>query len=135
MVPMLEYLVIAVATLCFLYYLGTRSARQLEQFFPGFPGPKPWAFIGNTLDFIKTKAQLHLYFDEKVKEYGRLFSISSRGLPALVVSDPEMIKDILVKRFDCFQDRPVSVLKIAYSLRLCYLEPLDKSILNFCCLL
>ena len=117
----LVYGALAIATLCFLCFLGTRDARKLESFFPGLPGPKPWAFIGNLPDLIKCKGQLHLYFEEKTKEYGRLFSLSFGGTPALCVSDPEMIKDILVKRFDFFQNRPVSLVTIFNTIELVFM--------------
>lgn len=73
------------------------------------PGPKPLPFIGNAFDMIKTKGQLHLQFDDYYTKYGRLFTVcilSSK--PSIVVSDLEMLKEIFVKEFQSFHDRPVS---------------------------
>ena len=36
--------------------------------------------------------------------------------PCLMVTDVEMLKEILVKQFDCFMDRPVSLLDERMSL-------------------
>lgn len=101
------YIAIFIISVVCLYYLGTRSARKLEETFPGLPGPKPWPFISHMPAILKVKGQLHLFLEEEKKKHGRLYSMTFGGSPALVVSDPEMIKDILVKRFDCFHDRSV----------------------------
>jgi hypothetical protein len=92
-----------------LYWYGARKARLLEATFPGMPGPKPLPFINNVLDLITAKGQIHLHFDRYYKKYGKLFSVNFFGSPGLVISDPEMIKDVLVKNFENFHDRPVSI--------------------------
>lgn len=92
----------------FLYRFGTMHARRLANKFPNIPGPKPWPFIGDLPSVIQAKGQIHILFDGYYREYGRLFKADFFGLPGLVVSEPEMLKDILVKRFECFHDRPVS---------------------------
>lgn len=103
------YIALFAAVVAILYYYGTKGARKLEAAFPGLPGPKPWPFIGNIPDFLKMKGQLHLYFDMNFKKYGRLYAMSFVGAPTLVTTDPEMIKETLVKQFECFHDRPVSL--------------------------
>lgn len=84
-----------------------RRSRVLEAV-GDLPGPTPLPFFGNLLDLIKLKGQIHLYIDGYYKKYGRLFTmffLTKR--PSLVISDPEMTKDILVKEFQSFHDRPV----------------------------
>lgn len=74
------------------------------------PGPTPLPFVGNLLDLIKHKGQLHLHMDEYYKKYGRLFTMFMFfKRPSIVISDPEMIKEIYVKEFQSFHDRPVSI--------------------------
>lgn len=102
-------IIIGLIVMVVLWWYGTRKARTLESAFPGMPGPKPLPFIGNILDLIASKGQVHVHFDRYYKKYGSLFSVSFFGSPGLVVADPEMIKDILVKNFECFHDRPVSI--------------------------
>ena len=101
--------VVGAAVLFLLYYWGTNKRRMLEAQFPGLPGPKPLPFLSHLLDLIRHRGQFHLQFDEYYKRYGDLFAMFSfTGRPALVISDPELIKQILVKNFSGFHDRPVS---------------------------
>lgn len=106
----LGWLVIFIILVVILYRYGTQSARNLEAVFPGLDGPKPWPFIGNMPGMINAKMQLHLFLEMNIKKYGRLYSMTFAGLPSLITTDPQMIKEICVKQFDCFHDRPVSVL-------------------------
>ncbi|XP_031552096.1 cytochrome P450 3A2-like [Actinia tenebrosa] len=72
------------------------------------PGPAPLPFLGNLLDLIKLKGQTHLYIDEYYKKYGRLFTMFLfTKRPSLFIGDPEMTKEILVKEFQSFHDRPL----------------------------
>ena len=73
------------------------------------PGPRPWPVLGNTIDALRHKGQIYLQIDEYYKRYGNVFMMQFFGPhPNLVVGDPEMLKEIFVKEFDSFSDRPVS---------------------------
>ena len=73
------------------------------------PGPTPLPIFGHMLDMLRHKGQIHLQMDEYYRKYGKVFTTAIFGkTPCLVVSDPEMLKDIFVKEFDCFSERPVS---------------------------
>ncbi|KAK3734392.1 hypothetical protein QZH41_018031 [Actinostola sp. cb2023] len=98
-------LVLGVIVMVVLYRYGTHKKRLLEATFPGMPGPKPLFLLGHVVDLIKAKGQLHVFFDRYYKKYGQLFPVSFLGMPALVVSDPEMVKEIFVKNVDCFHER------------------------------
>ena len=90
-------------------YWATNPRRRLEAQFPNLPGPMPLPFLGGLLDSIKVKGQLHLLFDMYCKRYGKVFAmLSFTGEPGLVVTDPEVIKLIMVRDFTSFHDRPVS---------------------------
>ena len=89
---------------------ATSQRRRIEAAFPNMPGPKPLPVIGHLVDFLRRKGELHLQFDEYCKEYGRVFPFWFIKFPSLVVTDPEMIRQILVKDFHIFHDRPVSCL-------------------------
>ena len=44
---------------------------------------------------------------KRMKKYGKVFGIFEGLLPAFYISDPEIIKRILVKDFDHFVNHPV----------------------------
>ena len=95
----------------FLYYWGIAPYRRstIVAAVGDLPGPTPLPFVGNTLDLFKFKGQMHLQFDDYYKKYGRLFTMFffSRK-PAIVMNDPEMLKELFVKEFQNFHSRPVS---------------------------
>lgn len=73
------------------------------------PGPTPLPIVGLLPDVLRYKGQMHLQLDEYYRKYGQVYEAAIFGrIPSLVVADPEMLKDIFVKEFDCFSDRPVS---------------------------
>ena len=43
-----------------------------------------------------------------VKLYGRVFGMYFMKTPAVVVSDPYIMKEIIIKEFSSFYDRPVT---------------------------
>ena len=61
------------------------------------------------LDAVRHKGQMHLQIDEYYKRYGDVFGMYLLGsLPTLVISDLDMVKEVFVKKFHAFRDRPVS---------------------------
>ena len=86
----------------FLYWYGTRGFADLKKL--NVPGPKPIPFLGNFLEVRKYNGiyQMHLAF---LKRYGKVFTICLGGRPSLVVADPELLKQIMVKDFPNFRNR------------------------------
>ncbi|CAH3172959.1 unnamed protein product [Porites lobata] len=86
----------------FLYWYGTRGFADLKKL--NVPGPKPIPFLGNFLELRKYNGiyQMHLAF---LKRYGKVFTICLGGRPSLVVADPELLKQIMVKDFPNFRNR------------------------------
>ena len=86
----------------FLYWYGTRGFSDLKKL--NAPGPKPIAFLGNFLEAWKYNGiyQMHLAF---LKKYGKVFTICLGGRPSLVIADPELLKQIMVKDFPNFRNR------------------------------
>ena len=86
----------------FLYWYGTRGFADLKKL--NVPGPKPVPFLGNVLETRKYGA-MHLMFLDYAKKYGKVFAVCLFGKPTLVVADPEMLKQIMVKDFSKFRNR------------------------------
>lgn len=93
------------AILFLLYYYVTYKFDFWRK--RGVQGPKPIPFFGNFLDVFLTKASVsdcftNAYFNYKDEPLVGMFLGST---PLLVVKDPDLIKDVLIKDFPCFADR------------------------------
>ena len=74
----------------------------------GIPlGPKPTLFLGSLPEFVK-KGMFQMDVDN-VQKYGKFFGSFIGNIPTVMVSDPDMIKEIAVKQFSNFQDRMQSL--------------------------
>ena len=74
----------------------------------GLRGPAPLPLVGNFLNFVLYARTLHDRLLEDQKAYGRIYGMYLMKTPVIVVSDPEILKVVLVKEFEKFHDRPVS---------------------------
>ena len=103
-----QTILISSTFLLVLYFLA--SYRSMKAWYGDICGPKPLPVLGHLLDTIKHKGQLHRQVHEYFLKYGKVFVMSSflGKIPNLVIADPEMLKDIFVKEFESFRDRPVS---------------------------
>ena len=70
-------------------------------------GPEPVIFFGNKLDLMKKSVPL--FEVEYYKKYGPVYGTYEMTTPALVVGDPEAIKNIMIRDFRYFTDRIVKV--------------------------
>ena len=86
----------------FLYWYGTRGFAALKIL--NVPGPKPIPFIGNFLEARKYDG-LHLMHLDYLKKYGKVYTLCMGGKPSLVVADPELLKQIMIKDFPNFRNR------------------------------
>lgn len=73
----------------------------------GIPGPKPMPFLGSLSEFAR-KGMFQMDLDN-VKKYGTFFGSFLGNIPTVMISDPDMIKEIAVKQFSNFQDRTQSL--------------------------
>ena len=70
----------------------------------GVKGPKASSlFLGN-LGEVFTKGKFKLFLDWTEK-YGKVFGYYEGDTPTLVVADPDMVRDILIKQFNTFDSR------------------------------
>lgn len=86
----------------FLYWYGTRGFADLKKL--NVPGPKPVPFLGNLLELRKYDG-MHLMFLDYIKKYGKVFAFCLGRRPSLVVADPELLKQIMIKDFPSFHNR------------------------------
>ena len=87
----------------------------------GVKGPKPLYLFGNILD-----KSFNSWPDadmEYAKKYGKLYGIYNGTQPVLCVMEKELIKDIMIKDFHCFVNRPrINVLHEMFQNNLLLLE-------------
>ncbi|CAG0924688.1 unnamed protein product, partial [Notodromas monacha] len=69
----------------------------------GIPTVKPiYPIVGNLWGIWNKDTRK--WQEENVRKYGTFFGMYDGKAPLLYVSDPEVIKEIFVKKFDCFAD-------------------------------
>ncbi|KAJ7393633.1 Thromboxane-A synthase [Desmophyllum pertusum] len=76
----------------------------------GIPGPAPWPFLGNLPDYNKKPSQPFLVEKEFVEKYGRVLGFYFGHTPAYMISDVDLLKQILVKEFSKFPNRPLAAI-------------------------
>ncbi|XP_060029338.1 cytochrome P450 3A12-like isoform X3 [Erinaceus europaeus] len=84
-----------VISLVLLYLYGTYSHGRFKKL--GIPGPRPLPFFGAVLSYR------HGFWDFDMKcfkKYGRMWGFYDGQLPVLAITDPDMIKTVLVK--ECY---------------------------------
>ena len=109
--------VLTLTALLYLHYV----ANFLELKKLGYPGPTPWPILGNLANIMFEKRGLHIFLQNAKEKYGKVFGIYFLKFPGIVVHDPDILKCVLVKDFDKFQDRTVSI-SLSFSLQLIFLH-------------
>nr|XP_031532547.1 cytochrome P450 3A29-like [Vicugna pacos] len=90
-----ETWVLLATSLVLLYLYGTYSHGRFKKL--GIPGPRPLPYFGNVLAYRKGLWD----FDSKCfKKYGKIWGFYDGQQPVLAITDPEMIKTVLVK--ECY---------------------------------
>ncbi|KAK7097471.1 hypothetical protein V1264_004445 [Littorina saxatilis] len=72
----------------------------------GLKGPEPRFIIGNMGQM--TKKGFHACFKEWEKEYGKVYGVYRAKQPSIVIHDPDMLREIMVKQFAAFPNRQSS---------------------------
>ncbi|XP_076439223.1 thromboxane-A synthase-like [Babylonia areolata] len=96
--------VLLIVAVLLIYRYVRRHYQQLS--LDGLPGPTPTPFIGNLAEFADTSQTPLDTFVRLSRKYGKVFGYYEGWCPSIVVSDPVMIEQILVKYFHYFDGRP-----------------------------
>ena len=93
------------SVICYiLYWYGYGRFQLFKQL--GIPGPTPNLFVGNLFQVIKDYPdKLYMFVHDNLNKYGGVFGYYGPDSPIYVVSDPEMLKEIMVKKFSTFPSR------------------------------
>nr|XP_031836318.1 uncharacterized protein LOC116428622 [Nomia melanderi] len=75
------------------------------------PGPKPMPLFGNIKDVMLTKMSMSDYLQMLYEEYKNepMVGIFTRRTPILLLQEPNLIKDVLIRDFSKFADRGLPV--------------------------
>ncbi|XP_052023974.1 cytochrome P450 3A13 [Apodemus sylvaticus] len=102
-------------SLVLLYLYGTHSHGIFKKL--GIPGPKPLPFLGTILAYRKGFWECDIQCHKK---YGKMWGLYDGRQPVLAITDPDIIKTVLVKEcYSTFTNRrnfgPAGILKKAIS--------------------
>ncbi|XP_070565769.1 cytochrome P450 3A9-like [Ptychodera flava] len=86
----------------FLMWISVSAFSVLSH--TNLPGPTPWPFVGSFFA-LHGGPQYHINITNLIKKYGEIFCCYEGRKPTIVVADPDMLKQILVKEFHKFQNR------------------------------
>lgn len=96
-------LFIGLGVVALLYFLWKEASYELIRRKINAPGPRRWPMFGNLLETRKFNGY-HLMLKHCYETYGKVFCICLGRQPTVVVADPELLKQIMVKDFANFQN-------------------------------
>lgn len=99
--------IIALLFAFYFYFTSTFDFWKVR----GVPGPKPVPVFGNIKDVMLLRTSMCAYLKKLWDEYKDepMVGIFTRKTPILILQDPELIKDVLIRDFSIFADRGIPV--------------------------
>ncbi|CAK5087936.1 unnamed protein product [Meloidogyne enterolobii] len=86
-----------------LFWTAKRKSNYWKN--RGIPGPEPLPIKGNIDSIFGNKNPFSLQLFNWSKKYGRIYGIKHGWNNVLVVSEPRMVKELLVEKFEYFHGR------------------------------
>ncbi|GLJ49946.1 hypothetical protein SUGI_1062110 [Cryptomeria japonica] len=90
---------VAIVVMLLIFYMLSRQRRRLP------PGPFPWPIVGNLLQMGEL---IHRSFYDISKKYGPIASLKMGSVTVIVISSPEMAKEVLKTNDLIFAGRPAT---------------------------
>ncbi|GLJ49951.1 hypothetical protein SUGI_1062160 [Cryptomeria japonica] len=90
---------VAIVVMLLIFYMFSRQRRRLP------PGPFPWPIVGNLLQMGEL---IHRSFYDISKKYGPIASLKMGSVTVIVISSPEMAKEVLKTNDLIFAGRPAT---------------------------
>ncbi|XP_070558876.1 cytochrome P450 3A31-like [Ptychodera flava] len=69
------------------------------------PGPRPWPLVGSFFLLYGGGRNYHENVLKMTQKYGKVFCWYEGRTPTITITDPKLLKEILVREFSKFQDR------------------------------
>jgi len=91
---------VAIASSLAIYLYGIWPYRRLRH----IPGPEPEPFLGHLPQHLELG--LPDFYRKVAKQYGKVAKVFMGRTPVVIVSDPELTKQVGMKLFKSFHDRP-----------------------------
>ncbi|KAL3878286.1 hypothetical protein ACJMK2_030651 [Sinanodonta woodiana] len=101
-----SWLVVILMVIAFLLMYTVYKQRYFKRL--NIIGPTPIPFLGHMHHMVRKGFQGTDM--EMTRIYGKCYGMFLGNIPQLIVSDPEMIKQVMVKQFSAFTNRPNTLL-------------------------
>ncbi|GLJ49899.1 hypothetical protein SUGI_1060730 [Cryptomeria japonica] len=88
---------VTILVMLLIFYIFSRQRRRLP------PGPFPWPIVGNLLQMGEL---VHRSLHDISKKYGPIASLKLSSVTAIVISSPEMAKEVWKTKDLIFAGRP-----------------------------
>lgn len=97
------YVLLAFVALVYLWFRKKFSFWK-SRGFPSIAGKIPFGSVGEMGFSVHSSDLFKKYYDEN-KDKGPAFGLYFMTQPVIIPTDPELVKDILVRNFESFHDR------------------------------
>lgn len=92
-----------------LYYWSTSTYNYWNNL--GIPGPRPTPLFGNSASYFLRQMSIPENLDDLYKKWKHVpfFGTYNARAPTLVITDPKLVNDILIKDFNVFPGRGLNI--------------------------